>query len=232
MNKLTELGIQYNTDKAFFHSFTDFYYEYFKNIKEENLNILELGILNGSSLMMLRDFFTNSTIYGIDINNDSIKDYGPRIKTFLCSQIDNNKMDKLFDNIKFDIIIDDGSHITLHQLKSLGYLYKKVKKNGIYICEDVHTSLRPGFITSNTLPLTIFEDYYKNKSLNIPEIEKENNDYINNNIEDIIVYKRTKNALKCYSCSYINTNNDNNCLRCNTDLSPNDLSCTAIIIKK
>ena len=51
-----------------------------------------------------------------------------RIKTFLCSQIDNNKMNQLFDNIKFDIIIDDGSHITLHQLKSLGYLYKKVKK--------------------------------------------------------------------------------------------------------
>tara|TARA_B110000008_G_scaffold279469_1_gene326654 strand:+ start:2491 stop:2619 length:129 start_codon:yes stop_codon:yes gene_type:complete len=38
-------------------------------------------------------------------------------------------MDKLFDNIKFDIIIDDGSHITLQQIKSLGYLYKKVKNN-------------------------------------------------------------------------------------------------------
>ena len=30
--------------------------------------------------MMLRDFFTNSTIYGIDINNVSIKDYGPKNK--------------------------------------------------------------------------------------------------------------------------------------------------------
>ncbi len=77
--------------------------------------------------MMLRDFFINSTVYGIDINPNSVKDYGPRIKTFLCSQTDNNKLTELFSNIEFDIIIDDGSHMTLHQLQSLGFLFKYLK---------------------------------------------------------------------------------------------------------
>lgn len=231
-NELTNLGIYHNTDKAFFHSFTDFYYEYFKNLKENNLNILELGINHGKSLMMLRDFFTNSTVYGIDINPNSVKDYGPRIKTFLCSQTDNNKLTELFRNIQFDIIIDDGSHMTLHQLQSLGFLFKYLKKSGLYICEDLHTSVISSFINSTTIPLNILNDYASNKLLNIPEILKEDNDYINDNIQDIVIYKRNKNAIKCYRCLTPNIKNLPQCSKCNINLSPTDLSITSIIVKK
>ena len=149
-NELTNLGILYHTDKAYYHAYTDFYYEHLKKLKYKKMNILELGINQGSSLKMLRDFFINSTIYGIDIVKSSVKDYGERIHTFLCSQDDEKLLNKLFNNIEFDIIIDDGSHMTMHQLVSLGILFEKVKKGGIYICEDIHTSFKQSFVNSKT----------------------------------------------------------------------------------
>jgi hypothetical protein len=232
MNEFTALGIKYSTDKAYFHRYTDFYYEYFKTMKDKKLNILELGVSQGSSLLALRDYFTNSAIYGIDIFERSIKDYGPRITTYLCSQDDEEKLNQLFKDIQFDIIIDDGSHMTLHQLKSLEILFKKVNPGGLYICEDIHTSLRTQYINSTTRPLDMFEKFcINNRTLNIPEINKDDNDYINNNIRDIVVYRRTLNAYECYSCRNANANNSDNCKYCNTNLSPSDLSSSAIIFK-
>lgn len=231
MNELTLIGIKHLTDKSYFHRFTDFYYEYFKNIKDKKLNILELGILDGKSLLTLRDYFVNSNIYGIDIENKSIKDYGTRIKTYLCSQVDKEKLNMLFKDINFDIIIDDGSHMTMHQLKSLGILFKKLNSKGLYICEDIHTSLNRNYINSTTIPLNIFENFYINKNLKIPEINPDENEYINNNIENIVVYKRIKNAYACYNCKHMNENNYEKCKFCDTNLSPSDLSSTAIIFK-
>ena len=130
MDELTILGIKYNTDKSYFHNFTSFYYDYFLNFKNKECNILEIGILNGSSLKMLSDFFPNSNIYAIDINDNCVnKYYGNNIKTFLCDQTDEQEIHKLFENISFDIIIDDGSHMTLHQIKSLSILFSYLNLN-------------------------------------------------------------------------------------------------------
>ncbi len=41
-------------------------------------------------------------------------------------------------NYKFDIIIDDGSHILQDQIKTFHLLKKLMKKNGIYVIEDVN----------------------------------------------------------------------------------------------
>ena len=41
---------------------------------------------------------------------------------------------------EFDIIIDDGSHLTNHQKKSFQYLFNILGKTGIYVIEDLHTS--------------------------------------------------------------------------------------------
>lgn len=232
MDELTEIGILHNTDKAFFHGFTTFYHEYFKEIRYEKLIILEIGILYGKSLQTLRDYFPNAEIHAIDINPALVKDFGSRIHTYVCDQTDGNKLNTLFEHMIFDIIIDDGSHMTMHQLQSLGFLFKKLKKNGLYICEDIHTSLRTNFINSQTIPLKIFENYKTNKTINVCEISIEDNNYINNNLKDIVVFKREKNAYKCYGCGQINNLNSSTCNNCKINLSPSDLSCTSILFKK
>jgi hypothetical protein len=228
MDPLTEIGIKHDTDKATFHNFTSFYEKHFRTRRNDEMNILELGILNGKSLLTLQEYFPNATIHAIDINKESVKDYGPRIHTYLCSQDDESKLHELFSKLDFDIIIDDGSHMTLHQLKSLSILFEKVKPGGLYVCEDLHTSLIQSYVNSETIPLSLFENY-DGKIPEIPEIDEKRNEYINTNLREIEVYKRDVNGYKCYNCGSINENRTETCEKCRTDLSTDTPSYTSIL---
>ena len=55
------------TDKNTTHSYLPLYESLFKNKKETAQNILEIGIQNGGSIKLWRDYFINATIYGLDI---------------------------------------------------------------------------------------------------------------------------------------------------------------------
>ena len=237
MDDLTKLGIRYYTDKAYFHNYTPFYNKFFENIRYNKINILEIGMLHGASLKMFKDYFPNAEIYCIDINEDLINKFPKqdRIHIHLCDATDEEKLNKLFENIEFDIIIDDGSHFTIHQLLSLGILFKKVKHHGMYICEDllyIDELRRQKTLKSKTIPLEIFEKYNETKNLDIEEISKEKNEYINQNIKDIKIYKRDINGYQCHVCCLINNYKYEYCLRCKRDLSPRDFSCTSILFKK
>ena len=104
LQDLTKLGIKYMTDKAYFHSFTEFYNNYFYQFQKlDNINILEIGIGEGGSLRMLNEFFPNANIYAIDINTNYVNTYySDRIKTFECDENDFIRFNSLFSNIKFD----------------------------------------------------------------------------------------------------------------------------------
>ena len=41
---------------------------------------------------------------------------------------------------KIDILIDDGGHSMNQQIISFEELYSHIKEDGIYLCEDLHTS--------------------------------------------------------------------------------------------
>lgn len=231
MDRLTELGLKYNTDKAFFHLFTSFYNTYFEKYLDKPIRILELGIFKGGSLKMLGEYFKHSTIYGIDINDDSVnKCYGDNIITYHCSQVDSDKLNTLFKNMKFDIIIDDGSHITSHQQKSLGFLFPFLHEDGIYICEDLHTSYIPCYIDTAVSTMQVFERFNKTGYIQIDIIDSEQNKYLNEHIGEIIIYNRTQNALKCYGCNLPNSSSAERCM-CGVDLSPNDKSITSVITR-
>ena len=63
-----------------------------------------------------------------------------------CDQ--NNKV--LLNNIankygKFDIIIDDGSHISKHIINTFDHLFDHLNQNGLYIVEDLQTSYIPRY---------------------------------------------------------------------------------------
>jgi 23S rRNA U2552 (ribose-2'-O)-methylase RlmE/FtsJ len=237
MKELTKLGIYYSTDKAYFHSFTDFYDGYFQKFKNDSINILEIGIASGGSILTLKNFFKNANIYAIDIEPVSISlDLGENVYKYLCNQVDFIKLNNIFNDIKFDIIIDDGSHITSHQQKSLGFLFPFLKKNGIYICEDIHTSIKENsknykMIDTTTTTLEIFENFNKTGIYKCDIIDSEQNNYINNNIDSLTIYKRITNALECYGCRNRNINNNSTCI-CGINLSPSDYSITSVIIKK
>jgi hypothetical protein len=138
------------TDKAMnWHGYTEIYEHIFNPLKNSPIKICEIGIEEGGSLILWRDYFPKATIYGIDILDKSILN-SKRVKTFVADQANREQLksfiDKNGDN--FDIILDDGGHTMEQQQISFGYLFNYLKPGGYYIIEDVHTSIpfyRPGF---------------------------------------------------------------------------------------
>lgn len=128
---------KYKTDKESRHQYcTSYYDQIFFNLKDKKLNILEIGIKNGSSLVLWNEYFKNSIIYGID-NSDLIGnrlDVYPRIKTI----IQDAYRKELTNHLPlFDVIIDDGPHTLESQIKFINNYFKKLNKNGKLIIEDI-----------------------------------------------------------------------------------------------
>lgn len=142
--KLTDIGIKFNTDKATYHKFTDAYDAALSNLRGNEISILEIGIWNGASLMMWNEYFPFAKIYGVDINPYTHLDT-ERIKTIIANQESREQLSALPD--KLDVIVDDGGHTMLQQQLTLSVMFKKLVPGGIYILEDLHTSL-PHFYSS------------------------------------------------------------------------------------
>lgn len=122
-------------DKGTIHHYIESYDRLFTPVRNEVINVLEIGINRGESLKMWREYFPNAHVYGIDIKLPNEKIDG--VTMLECSQADQTKLFQIFDGINFDIVIDDGSHKIQHQLMSLKYLWSKMNKDGLYIIEDI-----------------------------------------------------------------------------------------------
>jgi len=127
--------------------YTEIYENYFSALRNARLNILELGILNGGSLKLWADYFPNSQITGIDINQVNIQDKTGRIHAFQGYQQDKRFLDHVRQVVApdgFNIIIDDASHIGLYTKESFWHLFDNHLVNGgIYIIEDWGTGYWP-----------------------------------------------------------------------------------------
>ena len=68
---LFNIGKKYPTSKNI-TGFIEIYEFYFNQLKEKDINILEIGIDNGDSLRLWRDYFTRANICGLDIDKKKI----------------------------------------------------------------------------------------------------------------------------------------------------------------
>tara|TARA_Y100000389_G_scaffold204442_1_gene256991 strand:+ start:16913 stop:17488 length:576 start_codon:yes stop_codon:yes gene_type:complete len=146
---LLELAIW--TDKSREHSYLPLYEKLLISKKETAKNVLEIGVHKGGSIKLWNDYFTNATVYGLDIRTDA--------HTFVaddCREIFNNEKIILYietdayddyffvnnllnKNIKFDFMLDDGPH-SLESMKKFIKLYSQVMTDdGILIIEDLQS---------------------------------------------------------------------------------------------
>ena len=140
---LTSIAEIYKTDKLE-HGYTAVYEKYFENIRDHKLQILEIGIADGKSLLMWSDYFKNSTIIGIDIHKINLIEKNldrTNIKVHQGSQSDESFIKEITNNYcNFDIIIDDGSHLRKDVIKSFHLLFPHLNNDGLYVVEDMQTS--------------------------------------------------------------------------------------------
>lgn len=85
--------------------------------------------------------FENCQIYGIDIDPSCTQHEHNNIKIIIGDQGDKNFLESIMKSIPSpDILIDDGGHTMMQQINTFEVLYDHVKRGGIYLCEDTHTS--------------------------------------------------------------------------------------------
>ncbi len=134
-----------DTDVWKWHHYFDIYTRYFERFRDRPITMLEIGVYRGGSLRMWKQYFhPDSTIVGIDIDEScrahEIADRNVFVR--IGSQADPNFLAEVNGEFgPFDIILDDGSHKTHHQIISFGALFREaLKDGGCYMVEDVHSN--------------------------------------------------------------------------------------------
>ena len=155
--KLNDIHINFKTDKGTAHGYVPWYEQTFSDRRTDEMNVLELGVLFGGSLKMWEYYFENSNIYGVEdfsqkdgqwyhgfepVDGDAVmEDVNSHdriiLMNFDCENVDQIK--KNFNDLTFDIIIDDANHKLTQQKQNVENYIPYLRDGGIYICEDVQT---------------------------------------------------------------------------------------------
>ena len=120
----------------------DIYDRYFSRYRNKDIVVLEIGVFQGGSLQMWKNYFgKQAKIYGIDIDPRCKSFEEENIQIFIGSQSDRKFLREVKAQIPpIDILIDDGGHTMQQQIVTYEELFSHVKENGVYLCEDLHTS--------------------------------------------------------------------------------------------
>ena len=162
------------------------YPDFLEKFRNESFNMFEIGIEAGKSFKIWQEYFPAANIYGMDIGVSFKEDRG---EVFLGDQSSNEDLERITSSIgKCKFILDDGSHIAEHQLKSFYYLFEHMLEyGGVYIIEDIECSYwRPKSILYG----------YETGHLNIVDYFTKLNHSINNH------YNMGKNDLHIKSITF------------------------------
>lgn len=154
--EIREVFIKHGSDKAGHH-----YHKVYHDLQGD---LLEVGVFRGNSMRAWREILPSSLIVGVDLFEripfGIVRDCVP--EDIILIQADStNPIDGLGE-MKFDNIIDDGSHFPLDQLDTMENLWNYLKSGGRYFIEDV-------LIHGDAVNLKRFlKDYLDNPDKNSP----------------------------------------------------------------
>lgn len=114
------------------------YHTFFQKFIGSDMKILEIGVYKGGSLQMWKDYFgEKATVVGIDINPQCKQFEKENIHICIGSQADREFLLSVSEQWgPFDIVVDDGSHVSSHQILTFETLFPLQKENGVFVCED------------------------------------------------------------------------------------------------
>ena len=131
------------------HKWTHYFPIYqalFGPLRIEPLRILEIGIWHGASLKLWRKYFEHpeTIIVGVDVLPECIQFDAPAagVHIRIGSQADPAFLKRVVEEFgPFDLIMDDGSHVSSHIIASFNHLFADgLKDTGIYFVEDLHAN--------------------------------------------------------------------------------------------
>lgn len=170
------------------HGYTKIYDSYFSKIRDNNINLLEIGIFQGRGLALWSEYFSKGKIYGTDISIKEFELMKPELQSKYSAFRHNNLVNVFEGNSgdlttfdsetidtlpNMDIVIDDGSHRPTPQFNTLKNFWPKLNTGGYYVIEDV-----PHRFLDELLSLIKESDVIGNSELthySHPEIKLKNN---------------------------------------------------------
>ena len=139
--------------------YLEIYHRHFKRYRGKSPVVLEIGVSQGGSLEMWHDYFgPGCRLFGVDID--------PRCKAFesenttilIGDQSDRGFLEQVRRTVpRPDILIDDGGHVMNQQIATFEELYPYIIEDGVYLCEDLHTSYMPKYNGGYRAPGTFIE---------------------------------------------------------------------------
>ena len=118
------------------------YEKKFSRYRNKKIKFVEIGVANGGSLFMWKNYFgKKAKIIGIDLNPNAkkLEKYG--FKIYIGNQSDKKFWDKFYKKEgKIDLILDDGGHKNLQQISTVHHSIPFIRDGGKIIVEDTSTS--------------------------------------------------------------------------------------------
>ena len=150
---IRELFRKHHTDKGYTHHYERQYARLLAPFRDRPVRLLEIGADGGASMAVWSEYFPDAELlagigYGAGFNAKA----PTCLSTVRCYNGDQSNVTFLEwllvdSGGRFDIIIDDGSHLPEHQFISMRRLLERdaLVDGGLYIVEDTETSYwRPG----------------------------------------------------------------------------------------
>jgi len=130
-----------------YSSYFDVYDKLFGPFVGKPITFVEVGVLNGGSLFMWREFFgPQARIIGVDLNPLAKKWEEEGFEIFIGSQSDPEFWKATMEQVgEIDLLLDDGGHSFEQQIVTVEGVLANMKDGGLLVVEDTHTSYMPDF---------------------------------------------------------------------------------------
>ena len=120
----------------------EIYDRHFSKYRGTDVHLVEFGVSHGGSLGMWQSYFgPKAKIVGVDINPNCKEFEDGDVRVMIGDQEDRTFLKSIAEAVpRVDILIDDGGHTMKQQIHTFEELFPHIDENGVYLCEDLHTS--------------------------------------------------------------------------------------------
>lgn len=137
-----------------------FYRRLLASLARQPRSILEIGVKGGGSTAFWKTLFQSATVVGVDIKLRPGLAAEPSPDGVIYVQGDQTDVKRLREIAgrygPFDVVIDDGSHVTDDQAVTIRELLPHVEPGGVYVVEDIHAAVK----TASTRDVDFGEDIW------------------------------------------------------------------------
>jgi hypothetical protein len=129
------------SDKGRMHIYIEYYERWFEPRRHTPVQLLEIGVMTGGSMLMWQRYFDDVMLAGIDLRT-GFNQQLPFQAEILCMWrwgVDSTRADCVPALGQYDFVIDDGAHDALSQIRTFENYWPHVADGGTYFIEDIES---------------------------------------------------------------------------------------------